>query len=394
MKRFALFLALLLIGATPASAAPKAVAVKKLTLMAVNQSAEKLVVTGKTIVTVANSDGVNSNILLTGFDVSGTQIWQKTIDSGVDEVALAATTDPAGNIWLAGASAAIASSESATVAVQAENPDGVVIETISKLRSDMNLLTLWKVSSLGDLVATYTNPLSAPALINAISANSSGVSIVGTLQDRPFVQSANSLGAFGKATSIGTSKTSLNAIVRHTDGSISVFGSSSETLGGKKLAGRRDGVLIKIAKTGVVASVVRSSAPKADRAWINADPSLALTGYVKTGKVIETAFTKFTTAFAPTWTLRVPSLGSSAIVSAGATTYGVFSNNSAVTGVSGWRPTSPSILLLTLDGKGAVAAAYGSNDLVEPISLAYSKELGVIGLAKTASQTLSLFKLS
>lgn len=394
MKRFALFLALLLIGATPASAAPKAVAVKKLTLMAVNQSAEKLVVTGKTIVTVANSDGVNSNILLTGFDVSGTQIWQKTIDSGVDEVALAATTDPAGNIWLAGASAAIASSESATVAVQAENPDGVVIETISKLRSDMNLLTLWKVSSLGDLVATYTNPLSAPALINAISANSSGVSIVGTLQDRPFVQSANSLGAFGKATSIGTSKTSLNAIVRHTDGSISVFGSSSETLGGKKLAGRRDGVLIKIAKTGVVASVVRSSAPKAERAWINADPSLALTGYVKTGKVTETAFTKFTTAFAPTWTLRVPSLGSSAIVSAGATTYGVFSNNSAVTGVSGWRPTSPSVVLLSLDAKGAVTAAFGSSEIVEPISLAYSKELGVIGLAKTASQTLSLFKLS
>ena len=393
MKRFALFLALLLIGATPATAAPKAVAVKKLTLMAVNQSAEKLVLTGKTIVTVGNTDGVNSNILLTGFDAGGTQIWQKTIDSGADEVALAAASDPSGNIWLAGASADIAPSESTTVAVQAENPDGIVVEPISKLRSDMNLLTLWKVSSLGDLVATYTNLLSAPALVNAISVNSSGVSIAGTLQDKPFVQSVNSLGVFGKATFIGTSKSSLNAIVRHSDGSLSVFGSSSEILGGKKLVGRRDGVLIKVAKSGVVASVVRSSAPKADRSWGDADPSLALTGYVKTGKVIETAFTKFTTAFAPTWTLRVPSLGSSAIVSAGTTTYGVFSNNSAVTGVSGWRPTSPSILLLTLDAKGAVAAAYGSNDLVEPISLAYSKDLGVIGLAKTTSQALSLFKL-
>ena len=127
---------------------------------------------------------------------------------------------------------------------------------------------------------------------------------------------------------------------------------------------------------------------------MNADPSLALTGYVKTGKVIETAFTKFTTAFAPTWTLRVPSLGSSAIVTAGTATYGVFSSNSAVTGISGWRPTSPSVLLLSLDAKGAVTAALGSSEIVEPISLAYSKELGVIGLAKTASQSLSLFKLS
>ena len=393
MKRLAFFLALLLLGSSQAVAAPKSVAVKKLSLFTVDQSAEKLVITGKTLVTVGNTDGVNSNILLTGIDSNGAQLWQKTIDSGVDEVALAATTDPSGNIWLAGASSPMVATESATAPIQAENPDGVLVEPVSKLRGDMNLLTFWKVSPAGDLIATYSAAQSAPALISAISANTSGISVVGSLQNKPFIQSVSTQGIFGKIIFIGTSKSSFNAIVRQGDGSLSVFGTSSETLGGKKLAGLRDGVLIKISKTGAVVSVVRSSAPKADRSWTGADSTLALTGYVKSGKVIETAFTKFTTAFAPTWTLRVPSLGTSAVLSAGTTTYGAFASNSAVSGVIGWKPTAPSLLMLSFDSKGVVTGAFGSSEITEPIALAYSKEVGLVGLARTSSQSVSLFKL-
>jgi len=392
MKRFALFLALLLVGITPAVAAPKSVAVKKLSIIA-TVSAEAMVVTGKTIITVSNTDGVNSNILLTGMDISGTQLWQKTIDSGVDEVALASAIDPLGNVWLAGASSVLAAVESATAPIQAENPDGVIAEPVTKLRADMNLLTLWKVSPLGDLLGTYTLSQSAPALINAISVNANGVSIVGQLLDKPFVLSATSTGAFGKVISIGTSKTALNTVVRHTDGSVSVFGSSAETLAGKKLAGVRDGVLIRVSKTGAITSVVRSSAPKANRAWLSADSTLALTGFVKSGKIIETAFTKFTMAFAPTWTMRVPSLGTSTVLTSANTTYGAISSSSAVTGVLGWKPTSASVLLLALSNKGVIAGAYGSSEISEPISLSYSKELGLVGLAKTATQTVALFKL-
>jgi hypothetical protein len=393
MKRFALFLALLILGTSPAIAAPKSVAAKKLTIIA-TVNAESMVISGKTIITISNSDGLNSNILLTGMDISGAQQWQKTIDSGVDEIALASAVDPLGNVWLAGASSAIPVVESATAPVQAENPDGVVAEPVTKLRGDMNQLTLWKLSPLGDLLGIYTLSQSAPALISAVSVNASGVSIVGQLLDKPFVVSATSNGVFGKVISIGTSKTVLGAIVRHSDGSVSVFGSSAETLGGKKLAGVRDGVLIRVSKTGAIASVVRSSAPKANRAWLAADSTLALTGFVKSGKIVETAFTKFTMAFAPTWTMRVPSLGTSTVLTAGNTTYGAISSSAAVPGVIGWKPTSASVLLLTLDGKGVVSGAYGSSEIAEPISMTYSKELGVVGLAKTAAQTLSLFKLA
>jgi len=394
MRRIAIFLALLLVGITPAVAAPKSVALKKLTIVATVAGAEKLVVSGKTIVTVGNSDGPNTNILVTGMDIKGVQLWQKTIDSGADEVALATAVDPLGNIWVAGASSSIAAPESATAVMQAENPDGVVAEPTTKLRGDLNVLTLWKVSPLGEAIATYAAAQQSPPLINAMSVNSSGISLVGQLQDKPFLLSANNTGTFGKLISIGTAKTQLNAVVRHGDGSISVFGSSSETLGGKKLAGVRDGVLIKVAKTGAIASVVRSSAPKADRAWLSADSTLALTGFVKSGKVIESAFTKFTTAFAPTWTLRLPSTGSSLVLSAGNTTYGVIQSNSVVSGVTGWRPTAPALLMLSFDAKGVMTSASGSTDLTDALSLAYSKDLGLVGLAKTSAQSVAIFTIA
>lgn len=394
MKRIAIFLILLLVGTTPAVAAPKSVALKKLTTVATVAGAEKLVVSGKTLVTVSNSDGPNTNILLTGIDIKGVQLWQKTIDSGADEVALATAVDPLGNIWLAGASSSITAPESATAVIQAENPDGVVAEPTTKLRGDLSVLTLWKVSPVGEVIATYSSPQLSPPLINAISVNSSGVSLVGQLQDRPFLLSANNAGTFGKLLSIGTSKTELNAVVRHGDGSISVFGSSTETLGGKKLAGVRDGVLIKVSKTGAIASVVRSSAPKANRSWLSADSTLALTGFVKSGKVVESAFTKFTTAFAPTWTLRVPSTGSSLVQSAGTTTYGALQSSSVVSGVTGWRPTSPTLLLLSFDAKGVITSAYGSTELTEALSLSYSKDVGLVGLARTSTQSVAIFTIA
>ena len=74
MKRLAIFLALLLLGTSQANAAPKPVALKKLTIVATVAGAEKLVVSGKTLVTVRNSDGPNTNILLTGMDSKGIQL--------------------------------------------------------------------------------------------------------------------------------------------------------------------------------------------------------------------------------------------------------------------------------------------------------------------------------
>jgi len=382
-----------------AHAATKSVAIKKVDVLTTAPGAEGLLITGETLVTFVNTGGVNSNIALTGLDPSGAQLWQKTIDSGADEIALAGAVDSTGNLWLAGASAEVVAAETTTVQLPPDNPDGVVAEPVTKLRGDMSLLTVWKLSPTGDLLATYSLTQPTPALISAISANASGVSLVGRLADKPFALSMSSTGAFGKLITIGTSKTQLSAVVRSADSSMSVFGSSSETLGGKKNVGIRDGILIKINKAGAVTSVVRSSAPKADRSWNYSDASLALTGYVKTGKKIESAITKFTAAFAPTWTIRIPSSGASIVATGGALTYAALTyaalgSNSVVTGVSGWKPTTTQLLLLAFDSKGVITGAYGTSELSNPLALAYSKEIGIYGLAQGANGSVSIFHIA
>jgi hypothetical protein len=388
-----------LIVLTDATAAPKKpvakqVAVKKLDLLTTAKDVEGLVANGKTLFTYSNTVGSNSNVVVTGLDATGLQLWQKTIDSGADDIALEATGDSAGNLWIAGASAPVVAVETSTVQTLPDNPDGVIVEPNSPLRGDATLLTLWKISTAGELLATYTIPEYGPPLVNSISVNASGISIVGQLIDKPFLISATPLGVFGKLITIGTSKTQINSVERNADGSVDLFGSSAETLGGKKLIGIRDGVLIKVAKTGNIATVVRSSAPKGDRSWINSDSTLALTGYVKSGKTIESAFTKFTSAFAPTWTIRFPSRGTSAVASSPGLTYASIGSNSPVVGVSGWRPTISQLLLLVLDSKGALTAAYSAAELANPISLSYSKEIGLYGLGKMSDGSISIFHLA
>lgn len=394
MKRLLLLVFAASLVLPTASAAPKAVAVKKLDIVASAVNAEGLVATGKTLVTYSNTGSTNSNIELTGLDITGVQQWFRTIDSGVDEIATAATVDAAGNIWLAGSSAAVTVPESVTAAIPAENPDGVVAEELPKVRSDMNQITIWKLSPIGELLATFLSVQTSPALVSALSVNSSGISLVGVLADRPFLLSATPTGVFAKPLFIGTNKSALNAVVRSPDGSVNLFGESSETLGGKKVAGARDGILVKVSKAGAITSVVRSSAIKAQRSWLAADSTLTLTGYVKSGKVIESAFTKFNSSFVPTWTMRIPSTGSSTVLTAAGTTYGALSSNSAIKGVTGWKPTTPTLLLATFTNKGVMTGAYADSQLSAPISLVYTKELGLCGLARGSADSISIFRLA
>jgi hypothetical protein len=392
MKFLAVFIAALLAFSTPAEAAQKRVAVKKIEKIATLPTAELLLASGSSIITVGNIESATSDISLSALNSDGTPSWSLNLDSGLDEIAMAATPDSAGNIWLAGFSATTVVQETTTATVVAENPDSVLVEPSQPTRSDLNRLTLWKVTSNGQLEASYYSSENLPGIINSISVSKSGLSILGQYNQRSFIQVMSLSGSFGALAYIGTSKTSLNAIVRNSDGSSSVFGYSTETLGGKKLAAKQDGVLIKVSKSGSLTSVVRSSAIKAERSWLSADSNFLLSGYVKVGKKIESAITKFTPTFAPTWTLRVPSAGESLAITAGKTSIAAVNSNAPVTSLIGWKPTKPSLLLLSFDAKGLIIAAKGSADLGAPLALTYSKELGVFGLAKASDGAVTLFK--
>ena len=394
MKRIALLLVMSVALAPSAQAVQKKVAVKKVTTVLSVPGAEMLVVSGSSIITIATVDSQTTDIVLSAVNGTGVSLWQKVIDSGVDEVAMATTVDGAANVWLAGFSSQAKSAFTETASVVAENPDAITLEAAEELRGDLNVLTVWKISPVGELLATYTSQYDLPGLINSISVNKSGLSIVGVLSEKTFLQNMSAAGEFSQQASIGTSKTTINTVVRNSDGSSSLFGSSTETLGGKKLAGVRDGVLVKTSKSGAIASVVRSSAIKGDRSWLSADSSLLLSGYVKVGKTTETAITKFTSTFVPTWTIRFASTGQSRAITGAGISYAAMGSKSAIASITGWKPSKAQLLVVVFDAKGVMTSAFGSSELSEPLALAYSKELGIVGLALNADQSPAVFRIA
>lgn len=387
----ALFIALASIHS--AQAAPKLVPLQVGSILTTPVGIENFYQSGKSSIFYSNTNGKSSDISLFANDLTGTTIWQRTIDSGADEIASAMTGDSQGNIWLAGSAALPLTLETPTSTVGIDNPDGVTSENGLTLRNDMTQLALWKISPTGELLATYLSAQISIPVVASISINTSGISIVGDLEGKPFFATASLQGVFGKQINIGTSKTILNSVVRQSDGSSSIFGSSTETLGGKKVAGKRDGVLIKVSKSPAVTNVVRSSANGASRGWTSADASLALAGYVVAGRKVEVAITKFTTAFAPTWTARFAGSGDAIVTSGGGNTYLAFTSTAPVQGVSGWKPTAPSLLILTFDAKGQIKAAQSFPGLLRPLHLQVSRDRGVVGLASAANGSVSIFTL-
>jgi hypothetical protein len=393
MKRVIIAIALSLSIIPSAEAAPKSVAVQLGSIYSAAANTELFLLSGKNSIFISNPSSKSSDVQVTAVDASGVQVWQRTIDSGFDEVAMAVTSDPLGNIWIAGSAALAPALETPTSLIGIDNPDQVNVDGAMQLRSDMNQLALWKVSVTGELLATYLSAQKFVPVVTALSATNSGISIIGSLDGKPYLATATTTGTFGKLLTIGTSKSELNAVARNSDGSTSIFGSSAETLAGKKVAGVRDGVLIKVSKTGSITSLVRSSALKASRSWISGDSANLVSGPVVTGKVVESAITKFSATFSPTWTLRLQSTGASTTLSANGNTYLAFTSRGAISGITGWKPTVPALLVLTFDSKGAIKAATALPGLISPLSLQYSPARGVVGLATGADGTVSIFTL-
>ena len=372
------------VAITPsAQAAPKTIAIKTFVQLTKDVSAEGMVVTSKAIITYANIVGQSSDIQLRAIDFAGAQIWSKTIDSGRDEVATAINVDAQGSIWLAGNSASATPAETFTAIAGALNPDSVTVEIPIEIRGDMKNISLWQFSLSGDLLSETDLKITQPALIDGISVNKTGASVLLSRESGQSLALVKA-GKLEKEIKIGTIKSKFNVILRGADGSTSLFGSSSETLGGKKLAGKVDGILLKVSKTGSISSVVRSSAAGAIRDWQSATATNFLTGVVKSGTKIETAITKFNPSFVPTWTTRFPSTGTSlAAPGANGSVFAIFEPTTALKGVTGFKPKKGQSVALQFDSKGILIGAFTDLLLSTPFAAGYSAEAGLVVLTSS-----------
>ena len=393
MKRFVAFVVLASLVIVPVSqAAPKKISVKPMQLLTTIGTPDEVsgaVVSGKSIIIFGTK---SSKAYARAIDRTGKELWNLTLDQSAASVATSAAVDSAGDIWIAGATPlALGLNPPASTATPV-NPDNAVIPP-SVFIGDLQAVTIWKVSAAGALLFTNTLPTSSVLFPTAITVDKNGASVVGIIANEKgnagFLANADATGAFSKLLQIGAVSTTADAVARHGDGSFTVAGSSAETLAGKKVAGITDGILVKVSKALKITSVVRSSVAKGKRIWNSASNSLLLAGEVVAGGKTESAITKFSLAYAPSWSYRFASTGPTLSASA---TQAFFISTGAVAQLN-WNPKSPTPLLLTFDSKGLITAAdSGPIGQKEVLGLLISKEFGVLALT-SSTESVSIFTL-
>ena len=393
MKRFVAIVVLALLVIAPVSqAAPKKITVKPMQLLTTIGTPDEVsgaVVSGKSII-VFGTKALKA--YARAIDKSGKELWNLSLDQSAASIATAAAVDSAGDIWIAGATPLALGLNPPAPTATPVNPDNAAIPP-SVFISDLQAVTMWKVSAAGVLMSTNTLPTSSVLFPTAIAVDKNGASVVGIIANNKgnagFLTNTDLAGAFSKLLQIGVASTTADAVVRHGDGSFTVAGSSSETLGGKKVAGITDGILVKVSKALKITSVVRSSVAKGKRIWNSASNSLLLAGEVVAGGKTESAITKFSLAYAPTWTYRFASTGPTLSASS---TQAFFISTGAVAQLN-WNPKTPTPLLLTFDSKGLITAAdSGPTGQKEVLGLLISKEFGVLALTSGA-ESVSIFTL-
>ena len=275
------------------------------------------------------------------------------LSGGVESFVSAGTVDLDGNFILVGAGAnPIVGTLPPISGVL--NPDNVIPDPVSSNKSDPVNLWYWKLNLAGELLDSASMSMPTATIPTSVIADRFGITIAGTTFTDPgnsgFVVNWNS-----SPTLIGKSSTQIFSIARTSDGGVNAVGQSAETLLGKPLRGKVDGFLARISKNKVTL-VQRSSEAKANRAWRSTTSNLLLGGYSNS----TAAITKFTNAFAPTWTDRYPSNGSALTAAVGKSSYGAFVSMGAFKALPSWKRKA-SVLLLQFDGKGVITGAHFAN---------------------------------
>ena len=393
MKRFVAFIVIVSLVFTPAAlAAPKKINVKPMQLLATIGTPDEVsgaVASGKSIIIFGTKA---SKAYARAIDMTGKELWNLSLDQSAASIATAAAVDSAGDVWVAGATPLATGLVTPTPTATPLNPDSAVIPP-SVFVGNLQALTIWKISAGGVPLFTNTLPTSSVLFPTAISVDKNGASLVGIITNEKgnagFLVNTDSAGVFTKLLQIGAVSTTADSVARHADGTVTVVGSSSETLSGKKVVGVTDGILVKVSKTLKITSVVRSSVAKGKRIWNSTSSSLLLTGEVIAGGKTESAVTKFSTSFVPTWTYRFASTGSALSASS---THAFFISTAAITQLN-WNPKTPTPLLITFDSKGIITAAdSGPLGQREVLGLIISKEIGVLALTSSA-ESVSIFTL-
>ena len=354
-----------------------------------------MLVNGKVIYLFGTTNSSNgTDGFLRALDGNGAPKWTLALDNGSAEIATAAARDISGNIWVVGSAAKLAVGTATPTATPAPvdtstvtivNPDAVSPDPVVPLRKDLTTVIIWKVSAAGALLATYSSDLFHPILVRGVAVSPNGIAVVGMIStatgNAGFLLQADLTGIFGIPLLIGKSDTVANTLVKKRDGSLLVMGSSAESIGSKVLIGAQDGIIASILPAGKLTSLARSSNAKSSRSWQSTTNSFFLGGDATLNGRTEAVVTKFAANLVPSWTARFPAMTPAFTFDLSTTSrLMTFASIGPIKGITGWKPSRTQVLTLILDSKGAVTGAFGAPAMTTPISMGYSRDLGVVVL--------------
>ncbi|CAB4855121.1 MAG: hypothetical protein F2786_00115 [Actinobacteria bacterium] len=392
MKRLLIIVIASLVVSLPANAATlKQISVKSLTPLTTIGSVSDVsgvLTRGSEIVIYGSRDDKS---YVRAMDSSGKELWSSELSPDLNTIATAGTVDSSGNIWIAGSASKTVIAPAPTETLNPINPDDLSATIIGK-EIELNAVAVWKIPMGISTPETFLNQQESAVLVNSITSDGSGTSLVGVIATETgsagFLMSTDAAGTYIDSIKIGSQATNINSVLRNKDGSKTLVGSSSEVLGGKKLLGLTDGIIMALDSKNEVTKVVRSSEVKAKRSWNTASSTYLLGGTVIKGSTTQSAVTKFSKTFAPQWTYRFNSTGST--YTAGSSR-ALIASTSTIQTLRGWVPKTARALLLTFNTKGLITEAYsGPSKSNEVFGLIESKELGVVVFA-ISEQTISAF---
>ena len=325
-----------------------------------------------------NLNGRSDGFIST-FSSTGTPLWNLRLGAANSEIATSAAVDSDGSIWIVGASAQAVNKTPVPTPTKVLNPDNVVIEPLPGSATALNKLNLWQVSPSGQLLASYETQTVAVMNPQKLIVTSTGLAIFGDLHEKTTVKgffvSVSKVGVFNTPIKYGVKSTQFNGAILNSDGSFTVVGKSSDLLLKVKALSKGDAISLKISNKGALQQVGRATLKSTTRSWDSISTGLLQGGVVKYSNKSEAAVTKFSAIGKPTWNARYLSK-SSALVASGTNSWVTFVSNGAITGVSTWKPKTPTTVVLQLGKKGEVVTAHSLSGA--PVAIGRNNELGTV----------------
>ena len=326
---------------------------------------------------IAGNLGGRSDGFISTFSKTGSPLWNLRLGGINNEMATSAALDADGSIWIVGASAQAVNTTPSPTPTNILNPDKVIIEPIPGAATSLNKLNIWQVSGTGQLLNSFETQTASIVNPQKIIVTATGLAIFGDLYEKATVKgffvSVSKAGLFTAPVKYGVKSTQISSAILNSDGSFTAVGKSSDLLLKVKPLSKSDAISLKISAKGVLQQVGRATLKSTTRSWDSISTGLLQGGLVRYSNRTEAAVTKFSAIGKPTWNSRYTSK-SGALVATGTNSWATFVSSGAISGLSAWKPKTPTTVVLQLGKKGEVITAHSLSGT--PVAIGRNNEIG------------------